>query len=499
LKLKRTLIAILLLLLALLLTAGGLTLHYIKTHYAQVTLDARNQTETTALLNNPECGWYQLYAYRLEPDTPIGEWHLYIREQDEDGIPYRLALLEFNLSSYRDRDLDATAKDNIRNVLSRFQKTGAKVILRFLYDWDGKGMENEPESLSVIKRHMKQASQAFNPFHQIIFTTQGIFVGSWGEMHTSRHLNVEDMTELLLHYASVTEESIYLAVRTPSQYRSIMEEMEKHGNRYEKYGVSRKELVSRLGLFNDGMLGSISDVGTYHEADIAPTKKAGTEIRKKEIAFQNTLCLQVPNGGEAVNDNPYNHWEKAISDLRAMRVSYLNQIYDEAVIKKWKESVYTGEDALYQGMTAYDYITRHLGTRFVLQDTLLNYEPYQQGGARGTVTVKNMGFSNLYHEKNLSICLVNRKTGKRSTLFSTTEKSEEYHPCSWSPGKKITLPFEIDPFDYEAGEYTLLFSLSDPESGEPFLLANDSYDEGLKGYLLGKITIKRRKVLLGSQ
>lgn len=465
-------------------------MHDIITRYAQVTLSPRNQAETSALLNTPECGWYQLYAYRLEPDTPIDEWNLYIREQDEDGNPYRLALLEFNLSSYRDRDLDDAAKENIQNVLANFQKTKAKVILRFLYDWDGKGMESEPENISVIKRHMEQASQAFNPFHQIIHTTQGIFVGSWGEMHTSKHLAVEDMTDLLLHYASVTEESIYLAVRTPSHYRSIMEEMEQHAERYGSYGISREQLATRLGLFNDGMLGSVSDVGTYHEADIAATKKEGKNIRKKEIAFQNALCLQVPNGGEAVNDNPYNNGKRAISDLRAMRVSYLNQIYDEKVIQKWKKSTYSGESSLYQGMSIYDYISRHLGPRFVLQDTALHYKPYQKGNARGSVTIKNVGFSKLYHEKKADIYLVSKKNGKKASLFSTTEKSEEYQPCRWAPGETATLPFELDPFDYEAGEYTLLFSLSDPESGECLLLANDSFDQGLEGYVLGEITIE---------
>lgn len=464
-------------------------MHDIITRYAQVALSPRKQVETTALLNTPECGWYQLYAYRLEPGTPIDDWHLYIREQDEDGNPYRLALLEFNLSSYRDRDLDDSAKENIRNILGNFQKTKAKVILRFLYDWDGKGMETEPETLSVIKGHMEQASQAFNPFHKIIHTTQGIFVGSWGEMHSSRYLAVEDMTELLLHYASVTEESIYLAVRTPSHYRSIMEEMEQHAERYESYGISREQLATRLGLFNDGMLGSVSDVGTYHQADIAATKKEGKEIRKKEIAFQNELCLQVPNGGEAVNDNPYNNGKKAVSDLRAMRVSYLNQIYDEKVIQKWKESPYAGTDSLYQGMSTYDYISRHLGPRLVLQGADLRYKPYQKKNARGSVTIKNVGFSNLYHEKKADLCLVSKKTGKKASLLSITDKSSEYQPCRWAPGETVTLPFEINPYDYEAGEYTLLFSLSDPESGENLLLANDSFDQGRGGYVLGDITI----------
>lgn len=465
-------------------------MYYKKTHYATVTLSAEKQTENTDVLNTPECGWYQLYAYRLEPDTPLDAWHLYLQKEDGDGIPYRLALLEFNLSSYKDQTLDEAAKNNIQTVLAKFKKTGMKVILRFLYDWNGNGREGEPERISLVKKHMKQASQVFNPFHDIIYTTQGIFVGSWGEMHTSRYLTAEDMTELLLYYASVTEPSIYLAVRTPRQYRSIMEELENHRESYENYNISPEELATRLGLFNDGMLGSISDVGTYQEADTAATKKAGKQIRKQEIAFQNKLCLQVPNGGEVVTDNPYNDWENAIKDLRAMHVSYLNQIYDETVIQKWKNSTYTGKDVIYHGMSVYDYISRHLGARFVLQDTTLHYSPYQEGPAQGTVTIKNIGFSNLYHTKKVSIDLINKESGKRTTLFSSEYKAEEGNPCHWTPGEQITLSYQILPFDYPAGEYSLIFTLSDPKSKETILLANDSYDDTLQGYLLGQIQIQ---------
>lgn len=467
-------------------------MYYKKTHYATVTLSAKKQTETTEAFNNPECGWYQLYAYRLEPDVPLDAWHLYLQEKDEEGNPYRLALLEFNLSSYKDQVLDEAAKNNIQTVLEKFQKTKMKVILRFLYDWDGNGREGEPESLSLIKKHMKQASQVFNSFHQMIYTTQGIFVGSWGEMHTSRYLSTENMTELLLYYAKVTDPSIYLAVRTPRQYRSIMEELENHRERYEKYNISPEELATRLGLFNDGMLGSISDVGTYQEADTAATKKEGKQIRKQEIAFQNKLCLQVPNGGEVVTDNPYNDWKNAIKDLRAMHVSYLNQIYDEAVIEKWKNTTYTGKDEIYHGMSVYDYISRHLGARFVLQDTTLSYTPYQKGPARGAVTIKNTGFSNLYYEKKVSIDLMNKESGKRTTLFSSKDKAEELNPCHWTPGEQITLSYEILPFHYPAGEYSLVFTLSDSESRETIFLANDSYDENLKGYVLGDIQIQHQ-------
>ena len=90
----------------------------------------------------------------------------------------------------------------------------------------------------------------------------------------------------------------------------------------------------------------------------------------------------------------------------------------------------------------------------------------------------------------LSIDIINRETGKRTTLLSVKEKSEEYHPCGWSPKETITLPFEMEPFEFDAGEYTLVFSLSDSDTDEPFPLANDSYHESLRGYVLGSIQIK---------
>lgn len=487
---KTIIIAAAILAAALLLTAGGILVYYLKNQFANVTFSARPQAETPEYLNTPECGWYQLYAYRLKPDTMLAESELYLQENDSDGIPYRLALLEFNLSDYKSCELDYFAQENIKKVLERFKKTKAKVILRFLYDWDGNGRENEPDVIPIIKRHMEQTGKIINSYRKMVYTTQGIFVGSWGEMHDSRFLSVEDMTDLLLYYASVTDDSVYLSVRTPNQYRDILTELEQHKSRYEEYGINRKKLIARLGLFNDGMLGSVSDTGTYHAADTAPSIQAGKEIRAKEIAFQNNVCLNVPNGGEAVKDNPYNDWENAIADMRQMRISYLNQIYDEAVIKKWRESTYSGNDTLYDGISAYEYIAKHLGYRFVLRDTKIDYRPDKNATARGTVTVENVGFASMYHTKKLSVEMINRETGKRISVFSTKDKNDRQHPCHWAPGETSRLSFEFDPLELEEGEYTLLLYMTDLDSREFIHFANDSFDRKLNGYLLGTVKIE---------
>ena len=98
-------------------------------------------------------------------------------------------------------------------------------------------------------------------------------------------------------------------------------------------------LMGRLGLFNDGMLGSESDLGTYGDTarrDATSPSYKGT--RKEELAFQNNLCRYVPNGGEVIFNNTLSDLETSVSALRTMHVSYLNADNDGRVMEKWRNT-----------------------------------------------------------------------------------------------------------------------------------------------------------------
>lgn len=478
-------------LLAILLTGGGIGLHYYKTmHYVSAVLSNELGMEITGNLDRPECGWYQLYGYYLRPGTALSANELYIKEIDDNGYTYRMSLIEFNLAEYKSQDLDESALNNIRQVFDKFSNTKSAVIVRFLYDWDGLGLEKEPDDINIILQHMKQAGAVLNEYEDLIYTTQGIFVGSWAEMHSSKYLSTEEMTKLLVYYASVTSPSIYLAVRTPNHYRAILQEMQEHPERYTQYGVSIDNIKARLGLYNDGMLGSISDTGTYQNTPETASRSA-EDLRADELAFQRKLCINVPNGGEAVVDNTYNDWKNAIADLKTMHVSYLNQLHDEAVITKWKNSTFRQEGSIYDGMSAYDYITDHMGARLVLRDCTLSYTPYQKGPATGSIILENTGFSNLYHKKHFTLSLTHQETGKTITLLDSEQKSENIDPCSWNSQEGITIPFTFMPSELDDGHYMLTASLKDPDRGEIVPFANDGYVEALQGYRIGTITIER--------
>ena len=466
-------------------------MYYYKTHYITAALTKETQTEITGTLNRGECGWYQLYSYYLRPETYLNADELYLEKTDETGYVYRLSLLEFNLAEYATGKLDEFALKNIRQVLYRFYETKSKVIIRFLYDWDGLGLEKEPKDISIIQTHMKQTGAVLNDFSDTIYTTQGIFVGSWAEMHDSKYLSAKDMTTLLLSYADATSPDIYLAVRTPNHYRTIFEELEKNPKRYEAFDITAEELKKRLGLYNDGMLGSVSDLGTYQGWNTPNAALSEEELRTVELDFQNELCLSVPNGGEVVKDNSYNDWKNAIADLSKMHISYLNQMYDEAVITKWKKSTYKSKDSVYNGFSVYDYITDHMGARFVLRDCALSYKPFQKDPAKGSITIENIGFSNLYHTKNFTLSLINQETGDTKLLLDSADGTGVQNPCNWNSGETVIILFSFSPFDLEDGIYTLTATLKDGKTDEIFSFANDSYQDTLGGYKLGEITIKR--------
>lgn len=482
--------AIILIFVLILLIAGGIGLHYYKTHYITATYTPKKQTEITGDLQRSDCGWYQLYSYYLRPNTDLTQDELYLEETDETGKHYDLSLLEFNLAEYRNRKIDMAGLNNIIRVFEQFSKTKSKSIVRFLYDWDGFGLEKEPDKKSVIKTHMKQVGHILNRYRKDIFTTQGIFVGSWAEMHHSKYLSPEDMTDLLLTYADATDASIFLAVRTPTHYRTIFGELEKHEKRYKKYKTTAKDLKKRLGLYNDGLLGSISDIGTYHAADIASSESEAKKIRQSELDFQNEVCKKVPNGGECVHTNPYNDGENAIRDFETMHISYLNRRYDEAVIQKWLSDYYSNSESIYDGFTYYDYITQHLGARMVLRDTSLSYEPFQKGDAKGTLTVENVGFSNLYHESTFTLYLTNEATQRKITLYHSGDAKDTKQPVHWNPKEVVTIPFSFSPFDLTDGTYRLTACLKDNRN-QTISFANDSYSVNDDGYELGKLVIAR--------
>ena len=262
-------------------------------------------TESADELSNPYIGFYHMYGYVLGSDSLS---NLPAASDSDAKNRQGIVMLEVNLQNFSNEDLSDSALSQLDTILSAWQRHGSQVILRFLYDWDGKAMETEPQSLEQILRHMDQTAEVVNRYTDCVFLMQGIFVGNCGEMNNSHYMSDEDCTTLMHHLAEVTDPSVFLSVRTPVQRRKILDSSE----RPTKETAFDGSLSSRLGLFNDGMLGTANDTGTYGDTAASADTYRSAWVREDELSFQNELCNFVPNGGEVTLDNPLNDLAHAI-------------------------------------------------------------------------------------------------------------------------------------------------------------------------------------------
>lgn len=432
-------------------------------------------TESARELKNPKRGFYNIYKIEItDRDTD----YLTLVDEYKYDTDTTLTLVEINLHNYRDRELSRTGVSNVEMLFRALEAVDKQVIVRFLYDWDGETSGREPDELDIILTHMDQLEATLRRHSGQIFVLQGLFTGNWGEMSGTRYSAPQQLRQLAVQLASVTNDSTYLSVRAPAQWR-VITKLE------DLADLSSNPLAQRIGLFNDGMMGNESDFGTYAAADVETTEEFPAWERSKELAFQDALCRQVPNGGEVIVDNPYNDFENAVQTMAAMHVTYLNQEYDQAVFDKWAQTR-VSEPGCFAGMDGLSYIERHLGYRLLIADTSFASNRFWNR-LSVDVTLKNVGFAPLYREPEVKLVLCDEQ-GNRVKAFELPQRLRELAGGNEAE-KELTISTDIDLGEFQAGEYTLYFSMVDSDTGSYILLANEQEVERY-GYCLAHISLE---------
>ena len=349
-----------------------------------ITFEKLFGKESTDYDGNPSKGWYGLYPFVIseEPDFDNLVWSL----ADGDVI----ALVRIDIGRRQPgggtgSPFTAEELDRADRILTWFEKHSREVILRITYDTEGKGMEHEPSLIKNVAGHMRQLGSVIAAHADNIIVHQGIFVGSWGEMHDSKFLSENAVCELYETLVSACGNKVRIAVRTPMQHRFIM----KYLTRYMGTGNADTDTdnaytdtdILRPALYNDAILSSEDDMCTY----------AGG--RTVWVDYQDEVCTYAVCGGEAIHDNPLNDYDNAVKELANMHITYLNRQYDMAVLDKWRSN------------NGYDYIGTHLGYRFVVTDTAAGRDAEEETGSKTqtgvgsiyiNVRIANRGFACVY-------------------------------------------------------------------------------------------------------
>lgn len=376
--------------------------------------------ESGELLANPDCGWYHIYPFELKevsgkvfPDFQPLAGNL----GESDGE--RLALIQFHIGFFRDKELTAGVLRHMERILECFRASGKQIILRTVYDLEGKALLREPASETLVHRHMEQLGPLIRAYSSDILTLQGIFVGNWGEMHGSRFLSQPAMARLVLSLYRASEGACFLAVRTPAQWRSVMERL-----------AGEPGLEEKLTLFNDGLFGSGTDLGTYgaHCGKIADEE--GRWGRKKEVEWQSRTMGGKPVGGEAVASSVPVGYKQAAEEMAKLHVCYLNSAYQKKQLDFWRrETVDT--PGCWEGVSGYDYIGRHMGPRFVIQEV-------KRVGRTLLVAIQNRGFSGVCRETDCFL-VTEREGGGREELRLNADVR------TWHGGHTVRLLVPLPP------------------------------------------------------
>lgn len=426
-----------------------------------------NYAESTENINNPDQGFYRPVYVRVT-DGGAG-YNKGIISASTQLYHLRIDISAFSgaVNGVADKPLSESAVSGLEELLSFLNQNEKSAVVRFAYDPFYGGEKNKESELQTMLNHIKQVCPVLNRFQTAITAIEAGMIGPWGEMHSSSIADAAHITPVLETFLSNTEDIPVLA-RTP---KMIYDYLGITVNQIENYAVSSTDKAYCLGIYNDGYLGSQTDVGTYTN-------------REKEVEFLSKQTAHLPYGGEVVvPDSSLHDIDKCLPEMFKMHLSYLNIEWNNKVIEKWKNTNYTsacGNENLYFGKTAFNYIENRMGYRFVLTESLFNCSGNQ---LKISLTIKNVGFGNLNKQKQTKLLFVN-EDGE----VALTRQAENFTGCS-------NVNYETD-LTLKNGKYAVYLCIYGGESeGKPHYALqfanNQIWNDALKANKIGEIEITK--------
>lgn len=365
-----------------------------------------NYSESVETINNPGVGYSSTVWANCKPEnTPvynptsnlilffidIGEFSCGVNgTKNEDGT----------YTEGTDYDLDDTFFRAWDKTLQNCYNNGCMVALRFRYDDEGKD-NPEPASFEQVLHHIEQLKNSglFEKYSDIIAFVECGFVGKWGEMHGGKYTSVQHKAQVLEALLQAVPAPIPVTVRTPDIFaewagitRAELSDRELIDSLSEsKYTSDIQKNKDRIGLFDDGYMGSNSDLGTY----------ANREIETNWLSVQ-TLTSYF--GGEFSGNidfaKQYDTYlpENSIPEMYKTHLSYINS----NIFNLYKDYTFSTEydinnsnNSAYYGQTVFQFIRDHIGYRFVIRDSKLTETVGQGEDIQVNFKVENTGFANV--------------------------------------------------------------------------------------------------------
>lgn len=410
-------------------------------------------TESTETINNPGAGYTSPLWYRCKPgNTPVNSptGNLVLLLVDIGAFSSGVNGTTDDVGNYTpgiDYDLDETFFTNMRKTFENCRKNGCTIAIRFRYDANGK-LNPEPETFDKMVEHIEQIRNdgLLDDYKDIIAYVESGFVGSWGEHWGGKFCSFEDKAKLLDILLDVVPEEIPVTVRTPltfAKWAGITQE------ELKDYVPEPGSDASRVGLYNDGYMGSDSDLGTYRD-------RAGDTQWLRRHSTTSYFGGEFSGNLEFAMQYDTYLPENSIPEMYYTHLSYINsniyQLYKDYTFGE-KYDVENVDNSAYYGETVFKFIRDHIGYRFVLRDSDLSKEVAQGGILTLENNIENTGFANPLMNQKAEIILEKDGNYLKTQVDVNTK---EWYSCT-----TITNEFELKiPGGLETGDWNVFFKLS---------------------------------------
>lgn len=437
--------------------------------------------ETTETISNPGVGYTTTDWYHTKLNGTL------VHDKQGAVVLFFVDLGPFSSGINEegvDYDLDETFFNALRASFENCRKNGSTIAVRFRYDENGKS-NPEPQTFEKVLGHISQIKQSgiLQEYSDILMFVESGFVGQWGEQHSGKYTSLDYKAQLLGAMLDCVPAPIPVTVRTPDTFAKWA-------------GIERKDLAtytpepgsdaSRVGIYNDGYMGSNSDLGTYANREV-------------ETAWIGRQTLSSYFGGEfsgafdfAAKYDTYLP-QNALKEMYQTHLSYINgnifPVYKDYKFNK-RLDVKGYDNSAYYGQTVFKFIRDHIGYRFVLKDSEISKSVKQGQAFDLSFTVCNNGFANLIKKQNCQIIL--ERNGEYVCADVDTD------PTKWLSGETVTESLQLQiPAFLQAGKWNVYFKSSiGNKAPEQFSMRsvrfadNGTWSASLGANWLGTINVK---------
>ena len=371
-------------------------------------------TDAMATLDNFDRGFYTPQVLHLKPSggKPIEKpWAKLLH--------LRAEISEFSSNAWLSIDTTGGKRDTVRGVsqdltedaLNVLQTTFDNIranngfaIVRICYDPWYNGRSNVTPEHKWVMRHVEQLAPVLSKNTDVIVALEMGMHGAYGEMHSDTNITYDRIAEATNLMLRSTPPELKILTRTGNYSAKVLGfdnwgvDFHIDGDKFKEIAKAKGDTMYRVGMFNDGYLGTQYDYGTWG-ADCK------TSICREEgVAWLEKYSINTPYGGEALTTaggyEVINTPEFLSYEGFRTHTSYLNVQWNNNLIDGWKKSQFEGKDFEYDGskidsLTGFKYVNDHLGYRFVLRESWLSDTVGADEILRAKLRIQNVGFGNL--------------------------------------------------------------------------------------------------------